>query len=133
MSCRQAALMSSSDAQARRRARPRHNRSTTEDIEDTEDKSCLIRPEAANKLAWRTRFTLCVLHVLRGEKRLIGNGRDLSRAERLEELARAVEGELRVARLDAQEEPVAARQREARHVEHRVIRLRQPVQRQHPE
>ena len=43
------------------------------------------------------------------------------------------EVELRIARLDAQEEPVAAGQREARHVEHRVIRLRQAVQRQHAE
>ena len=34
---------------------------------------------------------------------------------------------------DAEEEPVAARQRESRHVEDRVIRHRQAVQRQHAE
>ena len=41
--------------------------------------------------------------------------------------------ELRVGRLDAEEEAVAAGQREARHVENRMVRHRQPVQRQHPE
>src|SRR5581483_11894340 len=63
----------------------------------------------------------------------IGNGRHLARTERLEELARVVELELRVARLDQQEEAVAARQREPRHVEHGVIRRRQPVECEHPE
>src|SRR5215218_10060340 len=64
---------------------------------------------------------------------LIVNGRDLPRSQRFEEAARALDVELRIARLDAQEEPVAAGQCEARHVEDRVIWLRQPVQRQHTE
>src|SRR5689334_17123636 len=66
-------------------------------------------------------------------RRLFRNGGHLSRIERLEEPPRCFEIELRVARLDADEESVAARQGEARNVEHRVIRLRQAVQRQHPE
>src|SRR5687767_9484217 len=64
---------------------------------------------------------------------LVFNGRHLTRAERFEKLARAVDVELRVARLDAEEEPVAAGQREARNVEHRMKRLWEAVQRQHPE
>ena len=50
-----------------------------------------------------------------------------------QQLARAVEVELRVVRLDAQEEAVAARQREARHVEDRVVGLREAVEREHAE
>src|SRR5262245_25492604 len=41
--------------------------------------------------------------------------------------------ELRVLRLDAQEVAIAARQGEALDVEHRMVRGRQAVQRQHPE
>src|SRR4051812_31187912 len=63
----------------------------------------------------------------------IRNGCHLPGTERFEEGARALEMEPRIARLDAQEEPVAAGEREPRHVEHRVIRLRQAVQRQHAE
>src|SRR5258706_15020367 len=62
---------------------------------------------------------------------LIRNGGHLPRIERREELACPFQIELRVGGLDAEEEPVPARQREAWHVEHRVIWLRQPVQRQH--
>src|SRR5437016_10593803 len=64
---------------------------------------------------------------------LVGNGGHLPWPERLQERAGVFEIELRVACFDAQEEPVAARQREARDVEHRVVRLRQSVQRKHPE
>src|ERR1700730_3311786 len=64
---------------------------------------------------------------------LVRNGRDLARIERLEELPPRFDVELRIPRLDAEEEAIAARQCEARHVEHRVIWLREPVQRQHPE
>src|SRR5712691_4695772 len=39
--------------------------------------------------------------------------------------------ELRIRGLDAEEEPVARRAIECRDVEHGVIRLRQPVERQH--
>src|SRR5260221_3359709 len=55
---------------------------------------------------------------------LIGNGGDLPRVQRVEEVARGVDVEFRIGRLDAQEEPVAAGQREARHAEDRVIRHR---------
>src|SRR5882672_9416389 len=70
---------------------------------------------------WSSEVTLCVLVIVS-----IRNGRHLPRAERLEKLPRRFDVELRILRLDAEEEPVAARQREPRHVEHRVIRLRQP-------
>src|SRR4051812_22858790 len=63
----------------------------------------------------------------------VGNGRDLPRVQRFEKAARRFQLELGILRLDAQEEAVAARQGEARHVEHRVIRLRQAVQREHAE
>src|SRR4029077_6265093 len=63
----------------------------------------------------------------------IRNGRDLERVEGFQEVARRLDVELRIARLDAQEETVAAGQREARHVEHRVIRLPQGVQGEHAE
>src|SRR5690348_2068710 len=66
-------------------------------------------------------------------RRSVRNGRHLPRTERLEIAPRVLEIELRVARLDAEEEPVPAREREPRDVEHRMIRLRQAVQRQHPE
>src|SRR5258705_417186 len=62
---------------------------------------------------------------------LIRNGGHLPRIERREELACPFQIELRVGGLDAEEEPVPARQREAWHVEHRVIWLRQPVKRHH--
>src|SRR3954463_5088939 len=92
----------------------------TKDTKDTKD------PE--------TLCVLCVLCVVRlNAFTLIGNRGYLSRPQRLEKRARAFEIELRVARLDAQEETVPARQRKPRHVEHRVVRLRQSVQRQHAE
>src|SRR5262245_23281242 len=56
-----------------------------------------------------------------------------ARPQPLEKDARRRLVELRVLRLDAQEVAVAAREREARHVEHRVVRRRQTVQGQHPE
>src|SRR5882672_7744841 len=67
---------------------------------------------------------------------VFGSVRDsghLPRIERREELACPFQIELRIGRLDAEEEPVPARQREARHVEHWVIRLRQSVEREHAE
>src|SRR4051812_26541113 len=64
---------------------------------------------------------------------LIRNGRHLARIQHRQKLARLFQIELGIGRLDAEEEPIAARQREARHVEYRVIRLRQPVQREHAE
>src|SRR5436190_13714736 len=97
-------------------------------------------PEAHTKdtTAIRNTKAACVRGVLRGSRAAIlcvvvtisiGNGRDLPRLERLEEPPRAFDIELRIGRLDAQEEPVAAGQREPWHVEHGVIRLRQAVQR----
>src|SRR3954465_14026992 len=43
---------------------------------------------------------------------LVGNGRDLPRLERFQEVARRVDVELRIDRLDAEKEPVAAGERE---------------------
>src|SRR5437879_6101614 len=63
----------------------------------------------------------------------VRNGCDLTRMERVQELLRALEIELRVLRFNAEKKPVAARQREPRDVEDRVVRLRQPVQREHAE
>src|SRR6185312_12475501 len=57
----------------------------------------------------------------------------LSRAKRLQEGARVVEIELLVSRLDAEEEPAAAGEREPVDVEDRVIRHRQAVDREHAE
>src|SRR2546425_12866663 len=78
--------------------------------------------------SWLCEDRLCVLVTMS-----VRNGRHLPRLERLEELPRALDVELRIDRLDAEEEPVAARQREAWNVEHRVIRLRQSVEREHAE
>src|SRR5258706_9472881 len=64
---------------------------------------------------------------------LIRNDRHLARFERFENRPRRLDVELRILRLDAEEEPVAAGQREPWGVEHRVIRLRQAVQREHAE
>src|SRR4051812_19125104 len=58
---------------------------------------------------------------------------DLTRIERLEKIQRLRAIELRIGRLDQQKELVPAGVLEARHVEDRVIRLRQPVQHDHPE
>src|SRR3954449_6532344 len=58
---------------------------------------------------------------------------NLPRVQCLEELPDAVEVELRIARLDDEEELVARGLIEPPHVEDGVIRHRQAVQRQHPE
>src|SRR3954462_12467757 len=67
----------------------------------------------------------------RGSLRL--NFIDLTRMESLQELQRPLAIELRIVGLDQQEELVARGVLEARHVERRVIRLRQPVQDEHPQ
>src|SRR4051812_47213598 len=64
---------------------------------------------------------------------LPGNIDDLAWMECLEKLPDAVELELRIAGLDDQKELVARGLIEAPHVEHRVIRHRQAVQREHAE
>src|SRR5688572_21929658 len=53
------------------------------------------------------------------------------RVQGLQKLLRRIALELRVGDFDAEKEPVARRARERRHVEHRVIRHRQPVERPH--
>src|SRR4051812_38190395 len=63
----------------------------------------------------------------------IGNCGDLPRVQGLEKVPRLVDVELHILRFDAQEEAIAAGEREARDVEHGVIRLRQTVQREHAE
>src|SRR5678815_1555721 len=63
----------------------------------------------------------------------VRNSGYLPRTERLEKPSRRFEIELRIARFDAQEEAVSAREREPCHVEYRMVRLRQAVQGQHAE
>src|SRR6186997_614104 len=58
---------------------------------------------------------------------------DLARVESLQELQRPLAIELRIVRLDQQEELVAAGVLEAGHVERRVVGRGQPVQEDHPE
>ena len=58
---------------------------------------------------------------------------DRDRMMLLEELPHGLDVEQRVARLDAEEEPVARRQGEVRRVEHRVVRPGQAVEPQHAE
>src|SRR4051812_28937044 len=65
--------------------------------------------------------------------RSIGNCGDLPRVQGLEKVPRLVDVELHILGFDAQEEAIAAGEREARDVEHGVIRLRQAVQREHAE
>src|SRR5436190_22021861 len=77
------------------------------------------------------RTALCFTRSLVLPPLLVCNGRHPPRAERFEKPASRLEIELRVCRLDAQEKTVAARQREAGHVEDRVIGHRQAVERQH--
>src|SRR4051812_37624061 len=60
---------------------------------------------------------------------LISNSGNLPWFQGFQEPSGSLEIELRVRRLDAEEEPVAARQRESRQVEYRVIRHRQAVER----
>src|SRR2546423_6959313 len=55
------------------------------------------------------------------------------RMQVLQKRLRGVAIELRIGRLDAEEEAIARRACERPHVEHRVIRHRQPVQREHPD
>src|SRR5262245_33430778 len=55
------------------------------------------------------------------------------RPELFEKLTRLLAIEERILGLDAEEEPVAARQREARRVEHGMVRHRQRVQGEHAE
>src|SRR3954447_21211125 len=101
-------------------------------------KACATRPSAGLKARGRrpsAGLKACTTrrrHSVRAT-RSIRNGRDLPRVERLEKLARRVKVELRILRFDAEEEPVAAGERKPRHVEDRVVRLRQAVERQHAE
>src|SRR5438093_7154367 len=76
-------------------------------------------------------FFFKALSVHCGERRSIGNDSHLSRLERFKKPARLRQIELLVACFDAQEKSIAARQREPRDIKHRVIRLRQPVEREH--
>src|SRR6185295_18769899 len=57
----------------------------------------------------------------------------LPRTKTSQERLRTFDIELRIGRLNAQKETIARSLFEIRHVEHRMIRLRQTVQRQHPE
>src|SRR4029450_4711596 len=66
-------------------------------------------------------------------RRSVSNGSDLPRAQSFEEAPRSLDVELRVLRLDAKEETIAAGERETRDVEDWMVGLRQPVQRQHAE
>src|SRR5262245_43882715 len=109
MSCRQAALKKRRNAESAKAAEHR-------DLLESRDLSAF---SAASAFEF--------------PKTLVRNGGHLARIERFQEVARRFEIELRILCLDAEEEPVAARQREARHVENGVVRLRQSVQRQHAE
>src|SRR5262245_38693643 len=121
MSCRQPAEKTPNNAAPTKNpTRPVTKNFTTEEAEDTEAFRVWIQ------------WILCVLCALRGKAlRLVSNDRHLSRLERFQKTARLREIELLVPRFDAQERPVAAGQRESRHVENRMIRLRQAVERQH--
>src|SRR3954447_2958064 len=81
-------------------------------------------PSSRPRRPCRSWFTIDNLFRNRGH--LVGT-------ERGHERAGALEIELAIARFDAEEEAVAARHREARVVEDRVIRLRQLVQHDHAE
>src|SRR5262245_3299981 len=122
MSWRHAEPITSPTATTQNVRRRRTKGFTTEDTEDTE----FIKDEIEKMLR--------VLCVLRGKAFCsICNDCYLSRLECFEKSTRLRQIELLVARLDAQEKSIAARQREARDVEDRVIRLRQSVERQHAE
>src|SRR5438067_2826155 len=78
-------------------------------------------------------FAFCILHS-RGKRALLP--RDISnlpRPETLQKLEHVIDLELRIARLNDEEEAVARRLLEALHVEDRVIRHRQSVEREHSE
>src|SRR5262245_2227031 len=120
MSCRQPAeKIPKNAATAKEPTRPVTKNLTTEDAEDTE------------AFRGRIQWIFCVLRSKAFS--LVSNDRHLSRLERFQKAARLRQIEFLVPRFDAQEKPVPARQRESRDVEHRVIRLRQAVERQHPE
>src|SRR4029079_14552036 len=102
----------------------------TKETEDTKDRKERTERRTEDRTA-RQRRLPSVTFVTSVSLFLIGNCGDLPGTEGCQEVARPFEIEFRVGSLDTEEEPVPARQREARHVEHRVIRLRQAVQRQH--
>src|SRR5688572_16798003 len=77
-----------------------------------------------------TRWTLRFGHWCFASSRHL---RDLDRTQRGEEVQRALLVEQRVGRLDAQEEAVARGAGKLGHVEQRVVRGRQAVERQHPQ
>src|SRR5438128_5876995 len=64
---------------------------------------------------------------------LVRNGRDLPGPQRFKKGSRCRGIESRIDGLNAEKEPVVARQREAWHVEHGVIRHGEAVQREHAE
>src|SRR5438132_8358186 len=95
--------------------------------------SNIVRPSAA-----RDPLRACARGSLadwaaRDDKRSPRDIGHLPRIERLQKIPRLVEIELRIARLDHQKKFVARRLIESRHVEHRVIRHRQSVEREHAE
>src|ERR1035441_6528568 len=59
--------------------------------------------------------------------------RNRKRLETFHELLRSHQVELGIGRLDTQKETIARYRRELLHVEYRVIRLRQSIQREHAE
>src|SRR5476649_1165778 len=94
------------------------------------------KPAISHENAKTRNQILFVLSCFRGDPITRGsvcNGRDLPRVQRFEEVARRFDVELGILRLDAEEEPVTAGQREPRQVEDRVIRHRQAVEREHAE
>src|SRR5438034_397960 len=89
--------------------------------EKVKSKKAKVRPAAATFSFFLIPFSLLVLDIT-----------DLRYAFELgQEPARFFSLKHRVARLDAQEKPIAGRHFKAVDVEHWVIRLRQSVQRQH--
>src|SRR5258707_6142937 len=67
----------------------------------------------------------------RGKMALRRNFGDSQRMKAVEERLGRIAIEFRIGRLDAEEESIARCTGERRHVEHRVVRPRQPVQRKH--
>src|SRR6266480_1525537 len=111
---------------------------TAELAENSLSADAVKKPLTAETAETAEKKTPRILGVLCGKTALfftplVRNGRHPPRAQRFEKPASRLEIELRVLRLDAQEEAVAARQREAGHVEDRVIGHRQAVERQHAE
>src|SRR4051812_48875131 len=84
-------------------------------------------------MSWRHATPLTATSTTAPSFKLMRNFRHLSRLQRLQKRRRSVVIEQRIGRLDAKKESIPRCQREARHVERRMVRQGDPAERQQSE